>query len=203
MTSSEKQPRVVDRRNREADVLEAAIEVFYAKGYDGASIQDVADIVGVLKGSLYHYISSKEDLLFRIFQGSDEQAVTIMAEVAQRDLPPREHLEAYLTEIVAWYLNNIERVSLYFNEWRYLTGDNAEIVRKQRRAFADYVRDILVEGTDELRTGADVKLTTYFILGAINNIPVWYRKAGGYSASRLLTQFASMSSACAFVDPTG
>ena len=55
------------RRNRSQDVLEAAVRVFHKKGYASSSIQDIADEVGVLKGSLYHYIDSKEDLLISIF----------------------------------------------------------------------------------------------------------------------------------------
>ena len=195
--------RQVVRRNRDAEVLDAAIAVFYAKGYSGASIQDVADIVGVLKGSLYHYISSKEDLLFRVFQGSHDQALEIMREISDRDLAPRERLEAYLQSVVLWYLSNIERTSLYFNEWRYLTNENALTVRRQRREFADYVRAILSDGEDELRPGADIKLTSYFILGAINNIPVWYRKSGAYSATRVARDFAAMSSAVAFAPSAG
>lgn len=200
MASSTKPQRTVDRRNREPEVLDAAVQVFYSKGYNGATIQDVADIVGVLKGSLYHYISSKEDLLFRIFKESHEQAVAIMKAVDERDLPPRENLQVYLTEVISWYLKNIERVSLYFNEWHYLTGSNADTVRKQRRVFSDYVRNVLSEGRDEMRPGADIKLVTYYILGAINNMPVWYRRSGDISVARLAAEFASMSCSVAFVE---
>lgn len=192
--------RVVDRRNRETEVLDAAIEVFYAKGYSAASVQDVADLVGVLKGSLYHYISSKEDLLFRIFEGSHEQAIELMAGISERNLPPKQRLEAYLNEIVHWYLGNVERVSLYFNEWRYLTGENAVAVRKHRKVFADFVREILEEAGDELRPSVDQRLAAFYILGAINNIPVWYRRTGPYSAARVAQEFASMSSFLAFKD---
>lgn len=192
--------RGADRRNRDSEVIDAAVEVFYAKGYSAASIQDVADIVGLLKGSLYHYISSKEDLLFRIFAGSHQQALEIMQEVNARDLPPKEHLSAYLHEIVLWYIANVQRVSLYFNEWRYLTGENAEAVRRQRREFSDYVHAILAKSHDDLRPDTDVKLATFFILGAINNIPVWYRKSGAYSASRVASSFAAMSCRSLFTD---
>ena len=192
--------RVVDRRNRDVDVIDAAVEVFYAKGYSAASIQDVADLVGVLKGSLYHYISSKEELLFRIFEGSHEQAMQLMNDITQRDLPPKQRLDAYLNEIVHWYLSNVERVSLYFNEWRYLTGDYADAVRKHRKVFADFVRDILEEASDELRPGVDLRLATVYILGAINYIPLWYRKTGPYSAARVAQEFSSMSLHLAFAD---
>jgi AcrR family transcriptional regulator len=192
--------RTGDRRNRDAEVLKAGIQVFYEKGYAAASVQDVADAVGVLKGSLYHYIDSKEDLLLRIFQGSHAQALEIMGDVGSRNLPPRQWLEAYLNEIVHWYLGNIERVSLYFNEWRYLTGDNAEVVRNHRRIFSQYVRDILEAGADDLRPSNDLRLATFYILGAINNIPIWYKRSGPYSAARVASDFASMSVALAFKD---
>lgn len=200
MPANQKTRRVVDRRNREDEVINAAVEIFYAKGYSAASIQDVADRVGVLKGSLYHYISSKEDLLFRIFEGSHEQAVQLMADITERNLPPRQRLEAYLNEIVHWYLGNVERVSLYFNEWRYLTGENAAAVRKHRKVFADFVREILEEASEDLRPGVDQRLATFYILGAINNIPVWYRKTGPYSQARVAQEFSSMSLYLAFAD---
>lgn len=192
--------RTSDRRNRDLEVLDAGIQVFYEKGYAAASVQDVADVVGVLKGSLYHYIKSKEDLLLRIFESSHAQAVAIMEDLESRNLPPRQWLEAYLNEIVHWYLANIERVSIYFNEWRYLTGEKGEIVRKHRRVFSKYVRDILESAPDELRPGLDSHLATFFVLGAINNIPVWYKKSGPHSAARVAADFASMSVALAFTD---
>ena len=200
MPVAPKERRTVDRRNRESEVLAAAVQVFYAKGYSAASVQDVADVVGVLKGSLYHYISSKEDLLFRICSDSQNQAVSIMDEVTKRDLPPRLRLETFLNEIIHWYLANIERVSLYFNEWRYLTGDNATEVRKHRKVFSDYVRGCLEDEGARLRPGVDSRLATFYIIGAINNIPVWYRPTGPYSAARVATEFAAMSTALALAD---
>jgi AcrR family transcriptional regulator len=200
MTETTLGRRSSDRRNRDSEVLQAAIKVFFEKGYAAASVQDVADVVGVLKGSLYHYISSKEDLLLRIFDGSHTQAVQIMEALASRNLPPRQWLESYLNEIVHWYLANIERVSLYFNEWHYLTGENAETVRKHRRVFSQYIRDILEAAPGDLRPGVDPRLATYFILGAVNNIPVWYKRNGPYSAARVASEYASMAVAVVFTE---
>ncbi|HEY9563993.1 MAG TPA: helix-turn-helix domain-containing protein, partial [Nocardioides sp.] len=54
------------RPSRWDDVVSAAARVFSEKGFGGASLEDVANEVGMLKGSLYNYIKSKEDLLFAI-----------------------------------------------------------------------------------------------------------------------------------------
>src|ERR1700687_405761 len=56
-----------DRSNdRYDDIVRAAAEIFYRKGYDATTMQDIAEVVGMLKGSLYYYISAKEDLLYEI-----------------------------------------------------------------------------------------------------------------------------------------
>src|SRR6201990_3672250 len=56
------------REERWSELIEVATDVFYAKGYDAASLQDIADRLGMLKGSLYYYIQSKEELLSDIIQ---------------------------------------------------------------------------------------------------------------------------------------
>src|ERR1700744_339601 len=70
---------------REREVLDAATKVFSSRGYADASVQDIADELGILKGSLYHYIDSKEDLLFRLLEETHDEVQTIMDEVAAMD----------------------------------------------------------------------------------------------------------------------
>ena len=62
-------------RRRRQEILEAAAGVFHEKGYKATSIQDIADAVGILKGSLYYYIRSKEDLLNEILQDVHQHAI--------------------------------------------------------------------------------------------------------------------------------
>ena len=49
--------------NKQIEIVTAAIQLFQQKGYHATSMQDIADAVGLQKGSLYHYITSKDDLL--------------------------------------------------------------------------------------------------------------------------------------------
>ena len=60
------QPLHQPRRRREREVLDVAARLFHERGYADTSVQDIADELGILKGSLYHYIEVKEDLLFRL-----------------------------------------------------------------------------------------------------------------------------------------
>lgn len=180
--------------NREAQVLDAAIEVFYERGYAASTIQDVADRVGVLKGSLYYYIDSKEDLLHRIFTESYEQSVVLLAEVAALDAPALDRLRSYFQAYVLWYLQNVERVSLYFNDWKALTGKRRAEVIEQRAVYETFIRDHIDEAK---RDGAvskeiDTKYAVFFLLGAVNGVPTWYQRKGPDSPEHIAESYADM-----------
>jgi AcrR family transcriptional regulator len=188
------------RRNRAAEVREAAIRVFSEKGYSSASLQDIADEVGLLKGSLYHYIESKDAVLFEILENSHEQALDIMRQTDALNLDPTERLRTYVCLLTNWYLSNRERASIYFTEWRYLTGDYRETVQQQRREFLGYVRQILAEAQRRSLTRADlnVNIASLFVLSAVNSVPLWYRPSGPITSSEIADEVAELACATVF-----
>jgi AcrR family transcriptional regulator len=175
------------RRNRRQDVLEAAIRVFHKKGYASASIQDVAEEVGVLKGSLYHYIDSKEDLLARIFEDSAGHFTEMLDEADGIDERPVERLRSFGRNCSLWYLRNIERVAIYATEWKHLTGKRRKEVVKIRAAYEQRLAGLIgeVKEAGEASPDLDVNFATYFIFGALNGLPDWYRRRGPDPAERI------------------
>ncbi|HEY4409795.1 MAG TPA: TetR/AcrR family transcriptional regulator [Acidimicrobiia bacterium] len=157
-------------RKRESEVIDAAVQVFFRKGYAAASIQDVADEVGVLKGSLYYYIDSKEDLLSRIFDESHRQASEIIEEVTALDVAPLERIRLFVVRYVTWYLANFERTTLYFNEWRHLTGARRTRVLNQRRDYDQFIRDLVVAAQERGEVAPEIspKYASFLIHGAVN-----------------------------------
>src|SRR4026207_1251516 len=84
-------------KKRDRGVLAGAARVFYERGYSDASVQDVADELGILKGSLYHYIDTKEDLLFRLLEEVHVDVQRILEEVEALDgLDPLARLHEYV-----------------------------------------------------------------------------------------------------------
>ena len=168
------------KRNRRDDLLQAAIEVFDEKGYARASIQDVADSVGMLKGSLYHYIDSKEDLLARIFEESDAQSFALIEEAKGLELPAVDRVRIFACSWSLWYLQNVERASIYVKDWKYLTGERRQRALDQRRAYEASLEEIIeaVKREGSAAPGLDTRLACFFILAAINGLPGWYRRKG-------------------------
>jgi AcrR family transcriptional regulator len=193
-------PNGTVRRNRATEVLEAAIRVFSEKGYSSASLQDIADEVGLLKGSLYHYIESKDAVLFEILENSHTQALDIMRQTDALNLEPAERLRTYVHSLTNWYLLNRERASIYFTEWRYLTGDHREAVQQQRREFLGYFRQILAEAQRRNLTRPDlnVNIASLFVLSAVNTVPLWYRPSGPTTSSEIADEVAELACATVF-----
>jgi AcrR family transcriptional regulator len=189
-----------NRRNRDAEILDAATTVFSQKGYSAASLQEIADRVGILKGSLYHYIDSKESLLFRILQHSHEEATAIMQGVDELDLPTEAKFRTYVSRLATWYLSHLERASLYQNEWRFLEGEFGKQVRAQRRNFASYMRSILDAAVDERLAPADLDtdLSTKYILSALDSIPSWYRSTPPKQIEELAAGVTNLAHASVF-----
>lgn len=184
-----------DRRNREPEIVAAAIEVFHKKGYAGASLQDVADIVGVLKGSLYHYISSKEELLARICVESHKHSAVIMEESLESADDPLDQLRSFLERIALWYLNNLERVHIYFNEGKWLSGDRLDEVRSQGREFQGFIRTLIekARNSNRIHTEVDPRIATQLITGSLNSISTWYRPDGLYPPQEIANAFTEMT----------
>jgi TetR/AcrR family transcriptional regulator, cholesterol catabolism regulator len=183
------------RRNRQHEVIEAAIEVFWEKGYADASIQDVADRVGVLKGSLYHYISSKEQLLFDILDHSHAQGVEIIQRARELEGPPLERLQRFIEDYLGWYLRNIKRVSVYFSEGRFLTGERFATVRRQQKAYDEFVRELIIEAQEagDADASLDPRLATLFVNAAVNGVSTWYQADGRYPPDRVAKDYAELA----------
>jgi len=88
---------------REGEILTAAARIFREKGYHGTSVQDIAEAVGLLKGSLYHYIRSKEQLLARLFEGALEDTIRDLESIAHR----REGATERLGDMTRAYVRSV------------------------------------------------------------------------------------------------
>jgi AcrR family transcriptional regulator len=185
------------KSSRQAEVTQAAIEIFWQKGYRAASIQDVADRVGVLKGSLYYYIDSKEDLLWRIIEDVHKEWSEILQKANGMDAPPVDQIHAFIKLHVEWYLVNLKEVSVFFREWQHLTGERLKTVRTRRRRYEEVIRD-LIEAAQRDRDGdvspsLDVHYAARYVLAAVNAVPDWYKPTGSDSPADVASAYADMT----------
>jgi AcrR family transcriptional regulator len=189
-------PSVKERRDRREELTRAALDIFATKGYAATSMQDLADAVGLLKGSLYHYIDSKEDLLFEIFEDAHLNAERLMSEVDALDVDAVARLRYYLERSIRNTLDNLQLQTLYFRDWRQLTGERRERLAEYRRQYERYLRH-LINDAHEFRgvePTVNPRYISSFVIGGTNWVADWYNPID-HSAVDVVAAYAELAMA--------
>lgn len=182
MAARKRQSATTPNERRYEDIVNIAGELFAAKGFNGTSLNEIADAVGVLKGSLYHYISSKEDLLFDVIRVSHQglQEVISLAEPFSDE--PVHHLAAFCYGHV--FLNATpERMSrgiVFLHDAKNLSPKKRSQVMGDRDSYSGYLRNIIARGQQlkKFDTELDVKLASFDVFGVITSYSRWYKPGG-------------------------
>ncbi len=181
-------------RRRDREVLEAAAKVFHARGYADASVQDIADELGILKGSLYHYIDSKEDLLFWLLAETHDDVQGILDEVAAAtDLSPLEALGEYVRRQVDYTSRNLARMSIYYHDSDQLSADRHKELISKRRTHEAFVTGLIeaAQADGSAATGTDPRLVANFVFGSMIWVYRWYKPGGKTKPAELADRCAA------------
>jgi AcrR family transcriptional regulator len=171
-------------KKRDDEVLDAAARVFARRGYADASVQDVADELGILKGSLYHYIKMKEDLLFWLLEEVHRDVETILEEVAAAEgLAPLERLALYVRRQVLYNLDNLERISIYYHDVDSLSEERLNSILARRRTHERFITGLIKEAQEQgaADPSADPRILANCLFATIIWTYRWYKPNGRIS----------------------
>lgn len=161
------------RRN---ELVRQAARLFAEKGYHGTSTGDLAQAMGVQKGSLYAHIQSKADLLWEV---ADEGAVAFHAglDTVPEEVPAVEKIRLALRAHLRVVAEQLDVATVFIREWRYLEGERRERFLAERRRYEERFRALFREGRElgELRTDLDEASATLLALSAANWAYTWLR----------------------------
>jgi AcrR family transcriptional regulator len=176
-------------RPRDREVIDIAADVFARQGYARSTVQDVADALGILKGSVYYYIDTKEDLLFRLLLEVHEDVDRIRADVTAIDgLDPLERLTEYVRVQTAYNLRNVVKISVYYNDIDQLTPERHKEMLARRKRHEDFVVDLIQAGQKKklIDRSRDARLLSYFVFSTIVWPYQWYRPRGQFKADAIV-----------------
>jgi AcrR family transcriptional regulator len=179
---------------RREEVLDAAARVFHEKGYDATTIQDIADEVGILKGSVYYYISSKEDVLFEMLVDVHAAALQAVRDAVERDGDAVQKIGAFVETLARFNADNKIRMGILLHDFRSLSeARRADIVR-DRDLYDRMLRALIVEGQADGTVNPDIdpKLAVFAVMGMINTIYQWYKPAGRQRPQHIGTSYAEL-----------
>src|SRR5213082_2195166 len=161
------------RRN---ELTRAAARLFAEKGYHGTSIGDLAEAMGVQKGSLYAHIESKADLLWEVAREGGAAFHAALDGVPEEG-PVVERIRLALRSHLRVVADQLDVATVFVREWRYLEGERREEILDERRRYEDRIRALFREGRDrgELRTDLDDATAALLALSAANWAYTWLR----------------------------
>src|SRR5213083_1713039 len=168
---------------RRSELTREAARLFAQKGYHGTSIGDLAEALGVQKGSLYAHIEGKEDLLYETMR--DGAAVFHGAlDSVPDDAPPAEKIRLALRAHLRVVSEQLDIATVFVQEWKYLEGERLAEVVAERRRYEERIRDLFREGRDlgELRADLDVNAAALLFLSAANWAYTWLAPASSTAA---------------------
>lgn len=180
------------RPSRWNDIIEAAAEAFRTKGFAATSLEDIASAVGIWKGSLYHYIDTKEDLLFAVVREPADEILAALRDLSLMDLPPAEKIRRATRSHLKVLEKNFVYASVYLQE---IAGRrNYEEWAAMDREYLNLLESIVREGVDsgEFSLPTNPRIATLGIVGALNWLTHWYRPDGKLHADEIADQFCDL-----------
>ena len=176
--------------DRRTTILDAAARLFAARGYEGASVRELAQRVGLLPGSIYHYYRSKEDLFIAVHHEGFQQLIADVEQAIARVADPWQRIgaafEAHIHAVVAG--NTISTVTVAS-----LFSLRDKRLNKRLKPDRDRYEKIFAALIDALPLGRQVdrKIFRFLAFGALNWTLVWYR-AGGLEPRAIAAQFVTI-----------
>jgi TetR/AcrR family transcriptional regulator, cholesterol catabolism regulator len=161
---------------RKSELTRQAARLFAEKGYHGTSIGDLAEAMGVQKGSLYAHIESKADLLWEVARDGATAFHAALDSVPD-ELKATEKIRLALRAHLRVVAEQLDIATVFIREWRYLDGERREEFLAERRRYEERFRVLFREGRElgELRTDLDDATATLLALSAANWAYTWLR----------------------------
>lgn len=165
---------------RTKEIIAAAAKLFKEKGYHATTIQDVADEVGMLKGSLYYHIKSKEELLYLVTKEPIRELIERQKKLTESGLSPQQKIIEFIRLHLQAFDANYPHMFVFLQEKASLSEPvQAEVAGIDFR-YEAMLEAILQQGVDSghFRRELDLKMMAFSILGMCNWMFKWYYKGG-------------------------
>src|SRR6201987_4028984 len=180
--------------SRREELLTVATKLFAARGYHGTRMDDVADVGGLNKATVYHYYASKSLILYDIYQQAAER--TLAAVHDDPSISAREALYQYTVRLLNGIATNPEGAAVYFQEQPYITEwfTEEQVVagREKETQGYEHVHGLIDRG---IASGefydCDSHVLALGYIGMTLGAYRWLRPSGGRSAKGMAGEFST------------
>lgn len=175
--------------NRRADLIRVSAHLFREKGFDGTTIRDIADAVGMRSGSPFYHFKSKQEILAAVMEEGLVAGLDATEKIMNTAQAPREkfralvrsHLETVLAE-------GHDFIPVLLYEWRSLSPDLQAHIIELKDRYDQQWQHMLTQLKQAKLIRDDGKVVRLLLLGAINYSAQWYKPGKGLTLDQLADQ---------------
>jgi AcrR family transcriptional regulator len=184
-----------DPRDRKEQILRTAVQLFYEQGFAETTMQDIGRAVGLLKGSLYHHIRSKEQLLFEILRDLHSTSLALIDQIDYDSNAPLEQLDIFLRGLTVHGGRNAIRLTIFFRDFRYLSDNQQREIISEREIYNHAVRRLIAKAQHlgQVHAAIDSKLAAIIALDVCAGVHQWYRVDGPRSIESIAEESAGLT----------
>jgi AcrR family transcriptional regulator len=175
-------------------ILEEAVKLFYERGFNGTTLDDIAAELGVTKPFIYTHFRSKVELLAALCRPTIELSLAAVQNAAEGSGTPTERLHRAIIDFTHVILSRQANIAIYFREEKNLTKAALDDINALRKQFDRLLSQLLLEGVaaGEFQV-ADVDLTSLAIGGMISWAYTWHRPGGRLALAELCQRMADLT----------
>ena len=159
---------------RLAKVLQHGTDVFYEKGYEGASMRDLSRASGMSIAGLYYYLESKERLLYMIQKHTFTTIVERLKERLQTASDPEERVRLFILNHLEYFLANQKAMTVLSHEDDVLTNGFGREIREIKREYYRICVDLLEKLKEAMGLDFNSRLAVLSLFGMMNWIYTWH-----------------------------
>jgi len=175
------------------EILEVAAQIFRQKGFHAASMQEIADAVNLRKASLYHHISSKQEILLELLDMAMDTLIERTQAIFEQSTPPQDRLG----EAIQCYLQALtdypDLANVLLIEYRSLAPELRENHQPRRDQFEKLWRGLIQEGMDTgVFAPTDASIAAKILLGSMHWATTWYRNDGPLTIEQIAQTYSTL-----------
>lgn len=185
--------RATDYDLKKQVILDRAVALIAQKGFDGATMSDVAAACGASKSHLYHYFPSKEDLLYAIVKEHITEQVAVLSAIVAQPIPAAERFTRFVGAFVQEGAQSRNHHLVLMNDIKFLPTVQREDVRKLEVQLMHLMVSLLREINPERMANAQVQSPYALLLfGMVIWTFTWYEKNGAISPAELADRISAL-----------
>ena len=180
-------------KNKYHEILETSSKLFAQKGYKSTTMKEIADALGITKATIYHYFSSKEEILFEIMNFAMDEALKDLKKIAQMNISPIEKLNESLKFYSKYYVEKQNDLILLVNELNSLKKKYKDILIGKEKIYLNLFKSILLELKEEgILKDIPLTIIAFTFFGMVHYTIKWYKANGKVKPEKLSEYFVEI-----------